>query len=184
MDQNSKRLYFQGGQRSSLGESRLLTLSSPLCLVRPVGISEKSQGSCPGWSLQGRGRGSSSRLALVTLEQQNQDSSMGLEGRPACPSRLGQRSSRREPDFYIRVLSHSFKPGVHFPVRGLYHLFPSGTFRGGEGQKPPGQGTRLGPGSKVWHPNQRPICHCPIHVSIYSKEKFLSELNMFLLKSW
>ena len=42
--------------------------------------------------------------------------------------------------------------------------------------------------SKVWHPNQRPICYCLTHTAIYSKEKFLSGLNIqkcfLLLKSW
>lgn len=45
--------------------------------------------------------------------------------------------------------------------------------------RPPGQGTRLGSGSKVWYPNQRPICYYSIYISTYSREKFFSRLNIY-----
>lgn len=69
-----------------------MTISAPLGLVRPVGVSEKSQGGCSDWSLQGRGRGPSSRSPLATLEQQKRDSHMGLKGKAYVPKPPGPTS--------------------------------------------------------------------------------------------
>lgn len=111
---------------------------------------------------------------------------MGLEGSPAGPTHLGQGSSRGEQTAALGV-ELQLRDRCPFPSQwplssiSLWNLV-------GRGQEPPGQGTRLGAGTKVWYPNQKPICYRLIHVSIYSKEKFLSGLNIqksyLVLKSW
>lgn len=84
----------QGGQRLSLGGSRLLTVSALLGLVRPVGISREKAGRLFRLVATGkRGRGFKLQISFGYPGAIENKIHIWPWRRPICPSHLGQTSS-------------------------------------------------------------------------------------------